>query len=196
MTRQEKLDLKQSINSFIGNLFESQQKELLATYPFIQFNDNDIEDDAVDLPEPDINIETAVFGRMTKISDEHGRSLYNLSYDTFGDSYLIQRIGDSAVGIERGRGFILKNGRSDTGDNIQFYFRCFTNISGKKCIAIVPAKESGHEYMKSIGYYKLSNELLQRAEDNSLEFYQETMPEFYRQLMEKAKQELAISQPF
>jgi hypothetical protein len=147
MKKAEKLELKRSLSQISGSIFPKQWEEIVESYPFVNIDDDDIEDD-LDIVEEEAESLVEI-GRK-----EYDNKKPELSHLFMNAAGMMNGIG--RISIEATKG--ARKGK-ETGlwfsDAEEVYIAPFgTDIS--MCF---PDNEAQQEYLLSLGYRRLSDYL-------------------------------------
>lgn len=141
MKKEEKIELKRSLSQLKDSIFPEQWEEIVGNYPFIQMNDEDIEDDLEFVQE-----ESLV---------EIGRRDYEQKMDQLKNSF-----GEAASlmgGLGRTKVEVTDGARKGKETGLWFSNVCEVYVvqHGYDVNMCFPNSEAQAEYLISIGYKRL-----------------------------------------
>jgi hypothetical protein len=145
MKKAEKLELKRSLSQISGSIFPKQWEEIVESYPFVNIDDEDIEDDLDIIEEKEESL--VEIGR--KEYENKKPELSELFRDAAGIMNGVGRTSiEATVGARKGKETGLWFSSADDVYVIQHGYdmsMCF------------PKGEAQQEYLLSLGYKKLSD---------------------------------------
>lgn len=148
MTKEEKLDLKKILIPIAQTLFDSDQKKLFVTYPFLSMNDDDIEDDElVSIPSEE-HKKYLTFVKSESCNDLFMKISKALSGNTSSD--LIRQIQDNSISnsLDYKKGFFLNKRGSIGNKPVKWFF----NFSGMGSLMMIPVPAGCEEEVQKYGY--------------------------------------------
>lgn len=151
MKRQEKIDLKRSLSPVLASMFESDKRDLIGEYPFLEDPDELIEDDVeIDFEESSTKpiFETDLSWRTVEgeFNPDEEDSLWDRVSEV--TNYRVELLKAAAVGEERFRGLYLYENETE-----RVMIKQASRDGIKEGIIIVPIEtEEQYQYLAKNGY--------------------------------------------